>query len=127
MGLDIYLSGRTFFVRGNGQDIDGMPVEEIRVKLGYWRKDWVLHNFMCETFGPACDDGGYDISANELREILGAIQSQRLKNEDGSVYTGEGCAEYNTADTLDVLSRAIEWIERAPEGEWRDATYRGSW
>lgn len=128
MGLDIFLSGRVFYHLRNKNTgtIDDMPVEEVHVKLGHWRKDWVLHNFMCETFGPDCNDR-FDISANELRHVLGAIQSQELRNEDGSVYTGEDCADYGTADTLDVLKKAIEWIERAPEGEWRDAIYRGSW
>lgn len=126
MGLDMYLSGRTFFVRDSEQEIDGFPVEEIHVKLGYWRKDWTLHHAFCAVLENECE-GDTAVSAEDLRRLLGMIQSQEIKDEDGSTYTGEGCADYGEADTLDVLSRAIEWIEKAPQGEWRDAIYRGSW
>ena len=128
MGLDVYLSGRVFYhLRNKNTDtIDGMPVEEVHVKLGYWRKDWTFHDAMCAHLEDECQRD-VSVSANQLREMLGKIQSGELENEDGTIYTGEGCAEYGTQDTLDVLARAIEWIERAPEGEWRDAIYRGSW
>ena len=129
MGLDMYLSGRVSRVFRSPepeQYIDGMPVEEVRVKLGYWRKDWTLHNAFCAVLESQCHDE-VSMSASDLRRLLGMIQSQEIKDEDGSTYTGESCADYGMADTLDVLSGAIEWIERAPEHEWRDAVYRGSW
>lgn len=119
MGLDIYLSGRLVYARENpDNNIDGYPVEEVRVKLGYWRKDWTLHNAMCALLREDCDDE-MSVSANELRKLLGMIQSGELKNEDGSIYE----SEY----TLSVLAAAIEWIEKTTDDEWRDATYWGSW
>lgn len=129
MGLDIYLTGRASYLdrhRKPEDQIDGMPIEEVRVKLGYWRKDWVLHNHMLAEFGTDADNE-LALSASELRELLGAIYAETLKNEDGTTYTGEHCAEYGTANTLDVLTAAIEWVDKAPEGEWRDAVYWGSW
>jgi hypothetical protein len=129
MGLDIYLSGRSYrHLRSREPEhtIDGMPIEEVRVKLGYWRKDWTLHNAFCALLEDGCERE-VSVSANELRSLLGLVQSQALKDDDGESYTGEGRAEYGTEDTVEVLQRAIEWIEKQPENEWRDALYRGSW
>lgn len=127
MGLDVFLSGRLVYAKEDpSRNIDGHTVEEVRVKLGYWRKDWTLHNAFCAVLEDQCHDE-VSMSASDLRRLLGMIQSQELKDDDGSTYTGECCADYGERDTLDVLSEAIEWIERAPEHEWRDAVYRGSW
>lgn len=127
MGLDIYLSGRLVYARENpDNNIDGYPVEEVRVKLGYWRKDWTLHNAMCALLENGCTEE-MSLSARDLRRLLGMIQAGEIKNEDGSIYTGEGCAEYGAQDTTYILAAAIEWIEKTTDDEWRDATYRGSW
>jgi len=127
MGLDVFLSGRLVYAKEDpSRNIDGHTVEEVRVKLGYWRKDWTLHRAMCAILEDECHDE-MSVSARDLRRLLGMIKSQELKDEDGSVYTGEGCADYGERDTLDVLADAIEWIEKTTNDEWRDATYRGSW
>ena len=50
MGLDMYLTGDKFVP--DYQDklprakVDSYPVESQRLKLGYWRKHWALHNYI---------------------------------------------------------------------------------
>lgn len=129
MGLDIYFSGRiTPGIAPVGETFepllrDGYEVEEIRVRLGHWRKDWHLQNFMSQRY-PDDFSSTYEMSfsADGLREILGEIQSGGLKEYDDEPYPVEAFER-----TVETLQRAIEWVESAPDSEWRDVIYWASW
>jgi hypothetical protein len=133
MGLDIYLSGRITpgIVRPNRlstpQTLDGYEIEEIRVSLGYWRKDWFLQNFMMsrwpEDYGSPYE---WSFGPEGLREILseikaGALNDTAVTQEDGDY--PQSMFEH----TVSAFQRAIEWMEACPEDQWRDVVYRGSW
>lgn len=124
MGLDIYLSGRITSAPFHTPSYsDGCEIEEIRVKLGHWRKDWHLQNYMMDRF-PDETMVHNELSLNpaDLREILGEIQSGALADMDDQPYTMPAFEH-----TVSILQSAIEWLEKAPDSEWRDVIYRASW
>jgi len=128
MGLDIHLHGRIVpRIAPIGESYapmlhsDGNEIDEIRVKLGYWRKDWNLQNHIAERHADIVQGENISFSANGLRELLGEIQSGAL-DRDGEDYSEEAFEH-----TVSTLQRAIEWVESAPDSEWRDVIYWASW
>ena len=132
MGLDINLSGRiTPGIAPVGEYsvpklLDGFEIEEVRVKLGFWRKDWFLQNFIMERYPDEGDGYEWSFTAECLRKILGDIQSGALN--DTSVTKEDGDYPKDMFEnTVSTFQRAIEWVESAPDNEWRDVIYRAFW
>jgi hypothetical protein len=56
MGLDMYLTGEKFFPNFKVErpvDVDGDPISQLEVSLGYWRKFGPLHAYIVDTFAGA--------------------------------------------------------------------------
>ncbi len=125
MGLDIYLSGRITPAYPHSEyRSDGKEVEEVRVRLAHWRKDWALQNYMMENYPDEGDPNSeWTFSATGLRELLKEIFHGALNGRDeGQPYPPESFEQ-----TISNLKSAIEWVEQAPTTEWRDVVYRASW
>jgi HEPN domain-containing protein len=132
MGLDIYLSGRiTPGIAPIGEEYtpetwDEFEIEEIRVKLGYWRKDWFLQNYMLSRYPDDEHNYEWSFGPEGLRELLGEIQAGVL-NDRGVTQEDKDYPQDMFEHTVATLQRAIEWVEKCPENEWRDVVYRASW
>ena len=127
MGLDIYLSGRiTIAPRHNEYRADGTEVDEIRVKLGYWRKDWFLQNYMLSRYPDEASGYEWTFGPEGLRELLGEIQSGVLNDKSITLEDGDYPQE-DLDRTILILQHAIKWLEECPTTEWRDVIYRASW
>lgn len=117
MGISIVMQGRICPALGHYPKHGDYMIEEIRVLLGEWKNDDHMLNYLSETYPP--DEGDWFFSTLGLRELLGEIQSGVLNK------TGDG--EYPADDleyTVATLQKSIEWVESAPESEWRDAVLR---
>jgi hypothetical protein len=59
MGLDMYLTGEKFFPNFKVErpvDVDGDPISQLEVSLGYWRKFGPLHAYIVDTFAGGVDE-----------------------------------------------------------------------
>ena len=127
MGLDIHLSGRiTSSPFHDHVHTDGNLIEEIRVKLGYWRKDWFLQNYMLSRYPDEASGYEWSFGPEGLRELLGEIQSGVL-NDRAVTQEDSDYPQSMFEHTVSTLQRAIEWMEACPETQWRDVVYRASW
>ena len=130
MGLDMYLTGDKFVP--DYQDklprakVDSYPVESQRLKLGYWRKHWALHNYIMDMTHPI-DDAKIELDADELRTIADAVEQGKMPDAD---YRDEIDAYHKEPDqvaaTVKTLRDAADWLEK-DDNTWKTVEYYGSW
>jgi hypothetical protein len=140
VGLDMYLMGRKFFTYDNRKvDDEGYEIEEIVVKLGYWRKHANLHGFIVETFGPKDEQGAavddcepIDLSLEQLQRLLEVVKTPVNMPPTTGFFFGASSndAAQVTEDTA-IFAKAIAFLT-APgltgeKGVWRAVAYRASW
>ena len=146
MGLDMYLTGRKHIPQwGNHSERnrheDGLPIEQIEVAIGYWRKHPNLHGYIVENFGPkdendiAKDDcNEIDLDLDQLEQLRQAIVNDELPMTEGFFFgespipDEEGYAEQKEED-LEIIARAMGWLVNfvRQDGVWRRVYYRASW
>lgn len=116
MGLDMYLKGDIFHAssRKPRKLKDGYELTNEVVELGYWRKHWDLHELIVGTLDCEMEDTlrGVDISKAAAQRIIDAIKAQGWEGAE---------------QDAEVFSKAVAWLNRAPDGEWRSIVCRGSW
>ena len=133
MGLDMYLTGDKYtpsFGDSKREVIDGYEVESQRLKLGYWRKHWALHNYIEENYGES-DGGRFHLESEDLRDIGKAVAEGKLVDPDDlddmpsyrSVYAHWREPE-QVRETVNTLRKAADWLDG---GEWNSVEYVGSW
>jgi len=92
MGLDMYLTGDKYtpsFGDNEREVVDGYEVESQRLKMGYWRKHWALHNYIegFEEFKELDGSHKIDLSSDNLRLIADAVEKGLLIDPyDGEHY-----------------------------------------
>jgi hypothetical protein len=133
MGLDMYLTGDKYtpsFGDDKREVVDGYEVESQRLKLGYWRKHWALHNYIEDNYGES-DGGRFHLESEDLRDIATAVEGGKLVDPDDLDYTPSYRSVYahwrepeQVRETVDTLRKAADWIDG---GEWRSVEYVGSW
>jgi len=150
MGLDMYLSGKKYYGYGAPvQNDDGFEIEEIHIKLGYWRKHNALHGYIVENFGPKDDDGKAIDNCEDIElnvENIGKI-IEAVKNDDMTPTTGFffgkaydrhskdpeeakwGQDQYE--EDLATFGKAIAYLALSGQPEhkcyYRSVIYRASW
>lgn len=133
MGLDMYLTGDKYtpsFGDSKREVIDGYEVESQRLKLGYWRKHWALHNYIEENYGES-DGGRFHLESEDLRDIGKAVAEGKLVDPDDlddmpsyrSVYAHWREPE-QVRETVNTLRKAADWLDG---GTWNSVEYVGSW
>jgi hypothetical protein len=130
VGLDMFLYGTKYDMARERPKEDGFQLVEQKLELCYWRKHPDLHGYIVQTFAGGKDEcQDIPLSANDLRKILEASESDQLPHTEGFFF-GDSRPE-DKADTKEQLSKAIAWLEdeRAAlkEGKIRSAYYRASW
>jgi hypothetical protein len=106
MGLDMYLKGRRFLWRHTeadsristdiGEELgldDSMPVQEVTVEAGYWRKANAIHRWFVTNVQAGRDDCGcYPVSREQLDTLRQTCQRVLADRSlaDELLPTGEG-------------------------------------
>ena len=129
MGLDMYLTGDKFVPEHQDNlpraKVDSYPVESLRLKMGYWRKHWALHNYIEESYVKS--GGKVLLEADFLREIADAVEQGKLPDAN---YSDEVDAHHKEPDqvakTAKILRDAADWIEK-DDHTWKSVEYYGSW
>lgn len=131
MGLDMYLSGKKFILTdwenpANNVMEDGFRVQERVLEVGYWRKHPNLHGFIVNTFADGEDDcQPINLSADNLRTTLEAVKADALPHTDGFFFGKSDGSE--KAETIEILEKALIWLETKAPREWRRIEYCASW
>ena len=88
MGLDMYLTGEKFFPNFKVErpvDVDGDPISQLEVSLGYWRKFGPLHAYIVDTFAGGVDEcQRIDLEEADLVAIAEAIMFEKLAKDEDS-------------------------------------------
>jgi len=130
MGLDMYLTGDKFVPEHQDKlpraKVDSYPVESQRLKMGYWRKHWALHNYINDNY---CEDGSVkiELESDDLRKIADAVEQGDLLDAG---YREEIDAWHKdpdkVAETLKILRDAADWLDKE-DNTWKSVEYYGSW
>ena len=130
MGLDMYLTGDKFVPEHQDNlpraKVDSYPVESQRLKMGYWRKHWALHNYIDSNY---CEDGSVkiELESDDLRKIADAVEQGDLLDAG---YREEIDAWHKepekVAETLKMLRDAADWLDKE-DNTWKSVEYYGSW
>lgn len=131
MGLDMYLTGIEHLAtdwKNPEKNLmrDGFKLEEYRLELGYWRKHPNLHGFIVTTFAggeDTCQE--IELMPNDLRAILAATKKKSMPKTTGFFF-GESRPE-DDAQTLEIITKALEWLEAKKDGVYKSVIYRASW
>ena len=109
MGLDSYLRWDKYVPISTDvmprAIVDGFPVCSQVLELGYWRKNWDLHNYITENF----EDGDF------FRVPLTGAQLRRTADKFAW--------DIKTALTL---NKAADWLY-LPSSCWKSVEYYASW
>ena len=132
MGLDMYLTGDKYapsFGENEREVVDGYEVESQRLKMGYWRKYWALHNYIDDNY-ESNSEGRVYLESEDLRDIGKAVADGKLVDPDDledmpyrSVYAYWREPE-QVRETVNTFRKAADWVDG---GDWRSVEYVGSW
>mgnify|MGYP003649761214 FL=1 len=130
MGLDMYLTGDKFVPEHQTNlpraKVDSYPVESLRLKMGYWRKHWALHNYIMDMINPK-DGAKIELDEEELRRIADAIEQGKLPDAN---YRDKIDAYHKepeqVAETVKTLRDAADWLDKE-DNTWKSVEYYGSW
>jgi hypothetical protein len=132
MGLDMYLQGHCY-KSGNRETLDGFPIKEITVELGYWRKHPNLHGAIVQTFAEGVDEcQTIELNKDDIEKLIEMVKTNQLPHTTGFFF-GESARpgseryeqEYN--DTIKQLENALKWYEGKEPDTYRWVSYRASW
>lgn len=137
MGLDMYLSGRKFFWTNFEhpeliRKEDGFEVEEVKLRLGYWRKHPNLHGYIVEKFAKGIDTcQEIELQRFDIEQIIKAIENDELP-VTGGFFFGQS---FNTPDdksqAIELFKKAIEWLDakhpRKDTKVSKSVVYQASW
>jgi hypothetical protein len=85
-----------------------------------------LHGFIVETFADGEDEcQEIDLSADDIRQILAAIEVAALPETTGFFF-GESDGTEKDED-LTVFREALDWLEAKDDRAWRYIHYQASW
>lgn len=154
MGLDMYLTGKKYIKDWGFNHPDGVipentpakicqkavgldfPVTRIEVELGYWRKANHIHHWFVNYVQGGVDDCGvYDVSAEQLEELLARVEtvladpsqaSELLPTQHGFFFGGTEYDEYYLKD-LEYTRDVISSLKTSHALEQLDIYYQSSW
>jgi len=133
MGLDMFLTGEKFYWTDwrtpevNLRE-DGFRLRSKVLELGYWRKHPDLHGFIVQTFAAGVDEcQDIQLTVDDLKRIIQVVKDKLLPYTKGFFFGGSDGSE--DAETIDILEKAIAWVESEPDGKrvTHSVVYRASW
>ena len=131
MGLDMYLTGDKFVPEHQDNlpraKVDSYPVESQRLKMGYWRKHWALHNYIEANYNGFAELGKVELGPTSLREIADAVEQGKIPDADYSETIDAYHKEpEQVAKTVKTLRDAADWLVKE-DNTWKSVEYYGSW
>jgi hypothetical protein len=151
MGLDMYLTAKRYVSQYDNQDQalstelmrhfpeleDGMSVQEVTVRLGYWRKANHIHKWFVDNCQEGKDDcGDYWVSRDHLNELRALCQQvldfrhlavDNLPTVEGFFFGATDYDDYYFRDvenTVKIIDSALKILDA--EKGW-DIEYQSSW
>lgn len=129
----MYLKGEKFHwtdwdkPEGNRRTMqDGFAVSETILSIGYWRKHPNLHGYIVQEFADGKDDcERIDLSKEDLENILKAIKENRLPKTSGFFFGSSD--ESMDQKSIEIIQKAIAWLEAKDEKVSRSVFYQASW
>jgi sugar phosphate isomerase/epimerase len=111
----MHLNGRKFFwsvLEENPRKEDGFEVEQVDLRLGYWRKHPNLHGFIVKEFADGKDEcQEIELSGENLRTIIEAVKERRLPTTSGFFFGKSYDNDEQRREDVKILQRAIDWVE----------------
>lgn len=128
MGLDMYLEGRKHRWRDDSQIVDGYPVKELVLAMGYWRKHPNLHGYIVSEFAGGDDScQPIDLSQEDIVKIIAAIKERRLPHTNGFFFGSSENDEETVNRDLAIFTRALIWLQHPDQDGWNSVVYQASW
>jgi hypothetical protein len=149
MGLDMYLTAKRYVSEYNEPDkvisteimqhfpelTQNQTVQEVSVRVGYWRKANAIHRWFVQHVQEGTDDcAPYDVSRDQLtalrdicvrvRDWPGAIAAEQLPTANGFFFGGTDYDEWYFRDVENTI-RIIDSCLQLPTS-W-DFEYHSSW
>jgi hypothetical protein len=149
MGLDMYLTAKRYVSEYNEPDrvisteimrhfpelTELQTVQEISVRVGYWRKANAIHKWFVDHVQEGKDDcGNYYVSRDQLtalrdvcervRDWPGKLAAEQLPTTSGFFFGGTDYDEYYMQDVNNTI-QIINSCLKLP-GSW-DFEYHSSW
>jgi hypothetical protein len=149
MGLDMYLTAKRYVSEYNEPDrvisteimrhfpelTESQTVQEISVRVGYWRKANAIHKWFVDHVQEGTDDcGNYYVSRDQLtalrdvcvrvRDWPGKLAAEQLPTTSGFFFGGTDYDEYYIQDVNNTI-QIIDSCLKLP-GSW-DFEYHSSW
>ena len=149
MGLDMYLTARRYVSEYNDADkvisteimqhfpelTESQTVQQVSVRVGYWRKANAIHRWFVDHVQKGIDDcGNYHVSRDKLTELRavcervrdwpGGLAAEQLPTTSGFFFGGTDYDEYYMQDVNRTI-RIIDECLQLPDS-W-DFEYNSSW
>jgi hypothetical protein len=148
MGLDMYLSAKRYVSEYNDQDKaisteimrhfpelkETQTIQEVTVRVGYWRKANAIHKWFVDNVQEGTDDcGNYSVSRERLQELRDTCErvlrweglaNEQLPTTSGFFFGGTDYDEYYRRD-LEQTIKIIDGCLALPDS-W-DFEYHSSW
>jgi hypothetical protein len=111
----MYLTGRKYHWQSwdnpdQDRKEDGLPVENVSVRLGYWRKHPNLHGFIVNEFAEGEDEQqNIALSADNIRAIIDAVKHGALPETSGFFFGKSDGSEKD--EDIKILENALKWLE----------------
>jgi hypothetical protein len=103
MGLDMFLTGKRKYRIARR---DHKKIEEY--EIGYWHNHWSLCHYIIKNFFSNNEDQyGGELMAVELKQILEGVKNDLIVREG----TYHGSIENDKYDDIEILTKAINWLE----------------
>ncbi len=145
MGLDMYLTGRKQYV-GYGaplpKDEEGHDIDEVIVKLGYWRKHANLHGYIVQKFGPKNEETGeaiddcrdIELTLEDLEHLLQVVvKPADMPKTEGFFFGESDNSPEQIEEDTEIITKAIGFlaakniVPNDSQNVWRSVIYRASW
>ena len=127
----MYLTGDKFVPEHQDKlpraKVDSYPVESQRLKMGYWRSHWALHNYIEENYSEGEGCNKIELGPIALREIADAVEEGDLMDYSVDPETEAFHTEpEQVAETLKILRDAADWLDKI-DNTWKSVEYYGSY
>jgi hypothetical protein len=128
MGLDMYLEGRKFCHSSNRKRLEGFPIKEIVLELGYWRKHPNLHGAVVQTFADGIDEcQDIELNSADLQNLKEMVLVGSLPPTTGFFFGQSSIDQSEQARDVQILDAALEWLLAPDPDHWKSVIYRASW
>jgi len=132
----MYLSGKKYYTSygDNTKRVEeGHSVEEVIVRLGYWRKHANLHGYIVRTFADGIDEcQDIELTMDNLKHLLETVKEPtRMEKTEGFFFGESDNSDEQIKEDVAYIEKAIAFLVAGAmtkeKGVWRSVHYRASW